>query len=142
MSKGNTFEADLLKLIFWGTPIAGLADNAASGPLANLYIALHTSDPGEAGAQNSNECVYTGYARVAVVRSAAGWSISGNVVSPLADIVFGACSAGAEVASYASVGTDASGTGKLLYKGALSPTISISPGVAPVVAAGSTITEE
>jgi hypothetical protein len=48
MSKGNTFENDLLKLIFNATAIANLADNASSSPFTNLYVSLHTSDPGEA----------------------------------------------------------------------------------------------
>jgi hypothetical protein len=49
MSKSNAFENDLLKLIFNATAIANLADNAASSPLTNLYVSLHTADPGEAG---------------------------------------------------------------------------------------------
>lgn len=36
MSKGNTFETDLLALIFNGTAIANVADNAASSPLIGL----------------------------------------------------------------------------------------------------------
>jgi len=51
MSKGNTFENDLLKLIFNATAIAGIADNAGSSPLTSLYVSLHTDDPGEAGDQ-------------------------------------------------------------------------------------------
>ena len=45
----NAFANDLLKLIFNATPIANLADNAASSPLSSLYMALHTSDPGPGG---------------------------------------------------------------------------------------------
>ncbi|SMO95146.1 hypothetical protein SAMN06265173_12944 [Thalassovita litoralis] len=33
MSKGNTFENDLLKLIFNGDAIANLADNAGAAPV-------------------------------------------------------------------------------------------------------------
>ena len=51
MSKGNTFELDLLALIFNATAIANIADNAAASPLTSLYVALHTADPGEAGSQ-------------------------------------------------------------------------------------------
>ena len=47
MSKGDTFENDLMKLLFQGTTIANIADNAASSPLATLYFALHTADPAE-----------------------------------------------------------------------------------------------
>lgn len=39
--KTDVFENDLLKLIFNGTAIANLADNAA--PLNNLYLTLHTA---------------------------------------------------------------------------------------------------
>lgn len=58
MSKGNTFENDLLLLIFNATAIGNIADNAASSPLTNLYVSLHTGDPGEAGNQTTNECAY------------------------------------------------------------------------------------
>ena len=37
MSKSNTFENDLLSLIFNGTAIANLADNASASPLTKLY---------------------------------------------------------------------------------------------------------
>src|SRR6266403_2144335 len=65
MSKSNTFENDCLKLVFNGTAIANIADNAASSPLTNLYLSLHTADPGEAGVQTTNECAYTAYPRQA-----------------------------------------------------------------------------
>ena len=74
MSKSNVFENDLLKLIFNATPIAGLADNAASSPVTNLYLALHTADPGEAGDQTTSEISYTGYTRLAVLRTSGGWT--------------------------------------------------------------------
>lgn len=47
--KGDTFENDVLKLIFNGTAIANLADNAASSPLTNLEVSLHTADPTDSG---------------------------------------------------------------------------------------------
>ena len=143
MSKSNTFENDLLKLIFNGTAIANLADNAASSPLGNLYLALHTSDPGEAGDQSTNEVSYTGYARVAVARSGAGWVVSGNSVSPAAAIEFGEMTAGTPgTATHASIGTASSGAGKILYSGALTPTIAFNVGVVPRLRTTSTITED
>lgn len=87
MSKSNTFENDLLKLIFNATPIAGLADNAASSPVTNLYMALHTADPGEAGNQTTSEISYTGYTRLAVLRTGAGWTVTANSVSPVSDVL-------------------------------------------------------
>src|SRR3546814_12854094 len=94
MSKSNTCENDLLALIFNGTPIANIADNAISSPLTNLYLALHTTDPGESGVQNTNEVSYSGYLRVAVARTSGGWTVSGNSVSPATAIEFGEMTAG------------------------------------------------
>jgi len=142
MSKGNTFENDLLGLIFNATAIGNIADNAATSPLTNLYVSLHTSDPGEAGNQTTNECAYASYARVAVARTSGGWTITANSVSPTANIDFPAATGGTETATHVGIGTDASGTGKLLYYGAISPNISISTGVTPRIGTGSTITED
>lgn len=142
MSKGNTFENDLLKLIFNGTAIANLADNAASSPLANLHVALHTADPGEAGDQEENECAYTSYARVAVARSDAGWTVDGNSVSPAAEIEFPAATGGSETATHWSVGIAASGAGKILYKGTVTPNIIIADGVTPILSTTTAITED
>ena len=142
MSKGNTFENDWLKLVFNATAIANIADNAATSPLTNLYVALHTADPGEAGDQTTSECAYTSYARVAVARTSGGWTVTANSVSPVATISFPACTGGTETATYVSFGTDSSGTGKILYSGAVSPSISISTGVTPQLTTASTITED
>lgn len=143
MSKSNTFEEDILKLIFNGTPIANIADNAASAPLTNLFLALHTADPGESGVQSTSEVSYTGYSRVAVVRTSGGWVVTGNSVSPAAAIEFGEMTAGtAGTATHASIGTASSGGGKILYRGALTPAINYSVGVVPRLRTTSTITED
>jgi hypothetical protein len=142
MSKGDTFENDLLKLIFNATAIANIADNAASSPLTNLEIALHTADPGESGNQTTSECAYTSYARVAVARTSGGFTVTGNSVSPAANIDFPACAGGSETATHWSVGTAHTSTGKILYSGAISPTIAISSGVTPRLTTASTVTED
>jgi hypothetical protein len=142
MSKGNTFENDLVKLIFNATAIANMADNAASSPLTNLYVSLHTADPGEAGDQTTSEAAYTSYARVAVARSGSGWTVTNNSVSPAANIDFPACTGGTATVTHFGVGTAASGTGKLLYSGTVSPNISVSSGVTPRLTTASAITED
>lgn len=142
MSKGNTFENDILALLFNATAIANVADNAASAPLTALYVSLHTGDPGEAGNQTTSECAYGSYARVSVNRNGGGWSVSGNSVSPVANIDFPQATSGTETATYAVVGTASSGAGKILYSGAISPSISISSGVTPRLTTASTITED
>lgn len=141
MSKGNTFESDLLNLIFKGTAIANIADNAAASPLTNLYVSLHSADPGEAGDQTTSEVSYTGYARVAVARGA-GWTVTGNTVSPAANVTFGACTAGTATATHFAVGTASSGTGKVLYKGTVAPNINIASGVTPQLTTATVISED
>ena len=142
MSKSKTFENDLLKLIFQATAIANIADNAGTSPLTNLYVSLHTGDPGEAGDQTTNECAYTSYARVAVARSGSGWTVTNNSVSPAANIDFPAATGGSETATHWAVGTASSSTGKVLYKGSISPTIAISSGVTPRLTTASAVTED
>lgn len=140
MSKGDTFENDWLKLIFNGTAITGIADNSAS-PLTNLYVSLHTMDIGENGNQSTNETTYTGYARVAVARSAAGWTVSGNQVVPFANIDFGPCTGGTATITHFAIGTASSGTGKVLYYGTVTPNISVASSVTPRLTTASTVTE-
>lgn len=122
MSKGNTFENDLLLLIFNNTNIANLGDATGvrgSTVAGSLYLSLHTADPGEGGDQTTNEVAYTGYARVAVARSGAGFTVTGNSVSPAANVDFGACTAAPATYAYWAIGTAASGAGKILYKGVI-----------------------
>lgn len=142
MSKGNTFENDFLLLLFNATAIANIADNAGTSPLTNLYASLHTADPGETGTQATSECAYTSYARVAVARTSGGWTVTNNSVSPAADITFPAATGGSETATHWGVGVASSGATKLLYSGAISPTIAISSGVTPKITTASTITED
>lgn len=142
MSKSNVFENDLLELIFHGTAIPNLAINATSSPLTNLYISLHTADPGEAGTQSTSEATYTSYARVAVARTVGGWTVTANSVSPVAAIDFPTCTAGTSTVTFFGVGSAASGTGVLYYSGTVTPSISVSSGVTPRLTTASTITED
>jgi hypothetical protein len=142
MSKGDTFENDLLKLIFNATAIANIADNAATSPLTNLYVSLHTADPGEAGSQTTSEIAYTSYARVAVARTSGGWTVTANSVSPVANIDFPTGTGGSGTATYFGIGTASSGAGKLLYSGAVSPTIATGNGIIPRLTTATTITED
>jgi hypothetical protein len=142
MSKGDTFENDLLKLIFNATAIANLADNAATSPLTSLFVALHTADPGEAGNQSTSEATYTSYARVAVARTSGGWTITGSSVSPAANINFPTGTGGGGTATHASIGVATSGATKILYSGPISPNIVMGSGVTPQLTTASTITED
>lgn len=139
MSKGNTFENDLLALIFNNTDAALIGDATGlrgSSTAGSLYVALHTADPGEAGNQTTSECAYTSYARVAVARSGAGWTVSTNTVTNAALVQFPQCTGGSETATYFTIGTASSGAGKVLYRGALSASLAISSGIQPQFGAG------
>ena len=141
MGKGATFENAYLKLLFNATAIANIADNAASSPLTNLYVALHTADPTAAGNQSSNEATYTGYARVAVARTTGGWTVTANSVSPAGTIGFPACTGGTNTITYWSVGTASSGAGEILYSGTVTPNISVATGVTPQLTTATAVTE-
>lgn len=143
MSKSNTFENDLVKLVFNGTAIASLADNAVASPLTSLYISLHTADPGEAGDATTSEISYTGYARQAVARSAGGFTVSGNTATLTANVDFPAMSGGAGgTVTHFSVTTAVSGATKILYSGAVSPNYVVAIGSVPRLTSGTTITED
>lgn len=142
MSKGNTFENDLVKLIFNATAIANLADNAASSPLTNLYLSLHTADPGEAGDQTTNETSYGGYARLAVARTSGGFTITNNEAALTANADFPEATSGTATITHFAVGTASSGAGKILYKGPVTPNIAVSTGVTPRLTTGTKVTED
>jgi hypothetical protein len=141
MSASNAFETSLLTLIFNNTNIANIGDATGlrgSTVAGSLYIALHTADPGEAGNQSTSEATYTGYARVAVVRSGAGFTVSGNSVSNAAIVTFGACTAGSNTITHFSIGSQSSGStaGDFLMSGALSASLAVSAGITPSFAIG------
>jgi len=136
MSKGNTFENDFLKLIFQAVAIADLAENDATSPLTDLWVSLHTGDPGETGDQTTSEATYTGYARVSVVRTSSGWAVTNNIADNVGAINFGQCTAGSNTITHFAVGTASSGVGKILFYGVLTASLAVSPGITPSFAAG------
>ena len=139
MSATNACETAILNLYFNNTDHAnigdagGLQNSAAAG---SFYVSLHTGDPGEAGAQNTTEATYTGYARVAVARSGAGWTIANANVSNAAAVTFGACTAGSDTITHFGIGSDSTGAGNLFFKGALTASRAISAGITPSFAIG------
>lgn len=142
MSKSNTSENAFLLLLYNATIWANVAVNATSSPLTNLYLALYTSDPGEAGSANTNECAYTSYARVAVARTSGGFTVSGNTVTLAADATFPTCTGGTETVTHFAVVSSSSGAGTIFHSGTVSPTIAVSNGVTPKLLAATSITED
>jgi hypothetical protein len=132
-------ETNILKLIFQNTAFAGIGDASGLQPSASagsLYVSLHTADPGEAGDQSTNESAYTSYARVAVARSASGWTVSAANCSNTAAVSFPQCTGGSETITHFAIGTDASGSGTLLFSGVLDASLAVSSGITPEFATG------
>lgn len=146
MSKSNTFENDLLQLIFNNVDIADIGDAGGlqnSATAGSLYIALHTADPGEAGTAATSEATYTNYARVAVARSVVGWTVSGNSATNAAQITFPQCGASGNTITHVSITTASSGSSKILYSGALNSSLAVALNITPLFAAsGLTVTED
>jgi hypothetical protein len=136
VSKSNSWENALLLLLFNGTTFANIAINATSSPITDLYVSLHTADPGEGGDQTTSEATYTSYARVAVARTSGGWTVTGNAVTNTAAIVFPECTGGSNTITHFGVGKSVSGAGVLLYSGALTASLAVSTGIEPQFAAG------
>jgi hypothetical protein len=145
-NKSNVFENELLLLIFNNDTItligdaAGILGSAADG---DLFVSLHTADPGEAGDQTTNECAYGSYARVAVARTTGGWTIAGNQVQNPAAITFPQATSGSETATHMGIGVASTAAGKLLFSFPLGSSLAISTNITPEVPInGITGTEE
>jgi hypothetical protein len=137
MSATNTLETALLQHIFQNAAMVNIGDTAgllAAATAGSLYIALLTGDPGEAGATTA-EAAYTGYARVAVARSAAGWTVTDNTVTNAALITFGKATAGAATLTHFAIMTALTG-GTMLFSGALTSNLAVSINVQPEIAIG------
>lgn len=121
-AKGNTFENDVVLKVFNDTDFSWDAG-------ANLFVSLHTADPGEAGSQTTSECAFGSYARVSVARSGAGFTVSGDTASNAAVISFPECTSGSETVTHVAIGTLTSGAGQIIYKGALTASRAVSSGI-------------
>jgi len=142
MAKSTTFCNNLLALIFNATAIPNIADNAASSPLTNLYLSLHTGDPGIGGSQLTSEATYTGYARVAVARTSGGWVVSTNEAENAALAQFPQCTGGTNAITHVAIGTNSTGAGKVLYAGALNATLNVANLIQPQFSAGALVAQE
>lgn len=138
MSIGATFRNDILRLIYNGDPISGIADNAQSSPATSFYLSLHTANP-NAGDQTTDEVNYPGYSRVEVVRDGSGWVVTANSVSPVEDILFPTGTGGSGHATYGAIGLAQTGAGKILDSGVLTTPLPFGVGIAPVIEKTATI---
>jgi hypothetical protein len=149
--KSNSLAEAFINLIFKGVTDAELFDSA--GSLTEFYVGLHTSDPTDAGTQATNEVTltqYPTYARVMVARGAGFGTLSTTAgetsIHPAAAITFPTTDdqgTGCTI-THLSIGTAASGAGRLLYSGTVSPTMVLppeTPGVIPQLTPATVVRE-
>lgn len=123
-SKTNAFSNSLLAYLFRNTSL-GLG--------ANLYVALYTVSPGDAG--TGTEVSGGSYARVAVPRTTSDWAApSGGSIAPTNPVNFPQAS-GSWGTVVAMAILDASSGGNMLYWGDLSASKSVDTGDTPYFAA-------
>lgn len=128
MSFSNSAETSVLEQVFNGTALPWNSNT-------DLWIALHTADPGEAGTATTSEATYGSYARIALTR-ATDFTVSGNQVYNTSLEAFAACTSGSNTITHASIVTTSSGAGTIIVRAALSSSIVVSTGVQPQFASG------
>ncbi len=133
MSFSNAAETAIMKLLFQAVAWANMADNAAATPQTNISMALHTADVGEAGTQSTSEATYTSYARVNVARTTGGWGEASGTVNPVAAITFPAATGGSSTVSHMSAGLTGGGATAVHMKGTVTPNISVSNPIQPIL---------
>ncbi len=143
MPKGNTARNDAVKWEAHGTAMPTLG--------STLYFHAHTASPGLAGSASTNECAYTGYARVAVSRDSAGLTIcdddgttnaSGRAYKNLAEITFPECTAGSPETIVAISVCDASGGLRRYAVLDVAEQVVVNPNDTPRIPAGAAIFSE
>lgn len=127
MSMSNITENDVLKMQLVGTDPSWRVG-------ANLYLALFTADPTEAGVF-TNEATFTGYARVTMDK-ATSWTDGGSTFTNANLVQFPQCTGGTNTITHFAICT-ASTAGQILQSGALSSPLAISNGIQPQFSVGS-----
>lgn len=147
MSKTNAAETAFLELLFENTDWANIGDATGlqgSTAAGNLYIALFTADPTDAGTV-TNEATYTGYARKAVPRDGSVITVTGDTATnDQAEIAFDPCTAGSNtITHYAVCRAGTASVQDLIIHGALSASLAVSAGITPRFATSAlTFTED
>lgn len=142
MPKSTNTCNNILALIYNATPWANIADNAASSPITNIYMALATASYSVSSTMSSNETAYTNYVRQAIVRSTGGWTApSGGATSNAAAIEYPQCGVTGATETSACTGK-ATGASDIFHYGDLNSPIAVSNQIQPRFPIGAvTITE-
>ena len=133
-TRTDYFKQAVLDHIYLNADIANIGDAAGlqnSVAAGNLYAALFTA---------SAEADYTDYARIAIPRTAGGFTRSGNVMSNTAQISFVKASGGTNVITRVAI-YDALTDGNQLHIQTLGTPITVTTNIQPIIeAAALTIT--
>lgn len=147
MSKAsNTFENEFLSHLFQNVAIAGIGDGSglpAAATAGDFYLRLCTDAVAVDDATIGAECAYAGYVAkgIAVARSAGGWTITGNQAVNAAEVLFAACTAGAETVKYFEIwknNTGATEADRLTWV-QLTANLAVTAGAVPRFAAGAVV---
>jgi len=137
MSATNLFEDDLLDLIFTNVAAPNVGDAGGLQPSVgpgSFYISLHTGNAisDTSTLQTDSEAAYTGYDRVAVARSVAGWTVASGTVTNDAAITFVISTSGPETETDVGIGFAAHpGAGVLQIFASLDADLVVNSGVTP-----------
>lgn len=116
------------------------------GGSGTVYLSGHTGAVGLGGTAVTNELTYTGYARVALTRSAGGaFTVAAAAASSNnALISFGLCTGGTlpETMTHVSIVDTASGAGNVIYTGALASSLIININTRPEFDVGTLVVAE
>ena len=139
MSATDVFENGLLSLIFENANYANVGD--ATGLRGStvpdvFYISLSTGTLTDTSTQATTETTYTGYARVSVARSTAGWTVTAGVADNDAAITYGLDTVGSATITDFGIGSASSAAGNLFLYGVLTASLAVSPGITPSFAIG------
>jgi len=146
--KSDAFEYNFLLMVFNGTGISSICSSVGT---TDLWIGLHTADPGDAGS-TASEGGYAQYTRVATDRSTAsnGWEVTSGTssakasASPVGNIDLPqntSTSTGTFTHFTVNPSSDSAGSA-MLYGGTISPSINFSQNVTPRITTSSSITED
>ncbi len=142
MSATDLFEDDLLDLLLTNVAAPNVGDAGGLQPstaAGSWYVSLHTNAGAVADTHTSQaqfEAGYTGYARQAVARSGAGWTVAGGTGDNDSAITYPAATGGSETEDQFGMGSAVSGAGNLQIYGSLTSTLAVSSGITPEFAAG------
>jgi len=140
MSATDLFEDDWLDLYFTNVALPNVGDASGLQPstvAGSLHISLHTGTLLETHTlQSQFEAAYGSYARQAVARSIAQWTVASGVVDNDNAITFPTATSGSETETDFGIGFALTGGGVLQIFGALTASRLVATGTTPEFAAG------